>query len=648
MDRNQGHTDGVPPGLSDMEARYRLLTEQLPAITYAVDLHPRPRTAFVSPQILEITGYAQQEWLENPLLWLSSIHPEDRTLVHQSVEQSNRTGNGFDLTYRFQHRKGHWIWIRNISRYLRAPDHSLVAVHGVMFDISTEVELSINLREADELNRLLFEQSPVGTFSYNDDLVITRCNPAFASILALGTDHLVGYNLHDLRDPRILACIENPLHGLPGTFNGDYVPPGSPLADPLHLRIHTSPLVDPRGQATGAIGIIEDLSRQRQVEEEQIKTQKLESLGLLAGGIAHDFNNILTAILGNLSMIREFFPHPDPGATALITEAEQASIRARDLTQQLLTFARGGTPIKRTHHLSEILKDVASLALRGSRCRYEFTGLSPEPLVHVDAGQVGQALQNLIINADEAMPEGGIIQLILPRARLNASTTLNLPSGDYLCLEVRDQGSGIGPDVSTRIFEPYYSTKNRGSGLGLTTTHAILRKHGGDITVSSPPGRGASFFIYLPVATDAWAELAEEPPRPNPNPKGQSQRILVMDDEPAVAKLARHLLEHNHYRVDCVSDGADAIIAYQNAINQADPYQLVILDLTVPGGMGGQETFQRLRVIDPAVRAIVSSGYSTGDIMAHYQEHGYIATVPKPYSAKDLLQTVARHIPHPP
>jgi CheY-like chemotaxis protein len=363
----------------------------------------------------------------------------------------------------------------------------------------------------------------------------------------------------------------------------------------------------------------------------------------LAGGIAHDFNNLLAGIMGNISLAKTLIasperPSPDK-AMARLTEAEKACQRATGLTQQLLTFATGGAPVRQTMAIAELLRESTIFALRGSKVRPDFTLPAGLWSVDVDSGQMHQVIHNVIRNAVQAMPEGGVVQVQAENLVLNTSQLPFLQQIDYVQIAIRDHGAGITPDVLPNIFDPYFTTKTGGSGLGLATAYAIVTKHDGHITVDSRVGVGTTCHIYLPAS--------KRPTQPEPIPIDEpfvgSGTMLVMDDEEAIRDLLDAMLTDMGYEVVCVADGVQALAAYQQAKAAGRAFVGVILDITIPGGMGGLETITQLRTLDPQVKAIISSGYANDPVMANFQVYGFSGMVTKPYTVhklRDVLQRV--------
>ncbi|MCK4274041.1 MAG: PAS domain S-box protein [Dehalococcoidales bacterium] len=374
----------------------------------------------------------------------------------------------------------------------------------------------------------------------------------------------------------------------------------------------------------------------RFLEQERLRSAKLESISTLAGGIAHDFNNLLTGIMGNIGLARTYAGLPKK-ASVTLDEAEKAAVRAKDLTQQLLTFARGGKPVKKTVNINELVKESATFAMRGSAARLELS--LPDDLwpVEIDEGQINQVIHNLVINADEAMPAGGTLKISGTNSVLKEVSALPLPKGRYVRIDIQDTGVGIYKEHLQRLFEPYFTTKKKGSGLGLPTAYSIIKNHGGYITAESTQNKGSTFYIYLPASSKP-ARTKKEPKPGSPTQAGG--RILVMDDEEVIRKMLNNMLSLAGYKAELTSDGDEALEKYSRALESGDPFDAVIMDLTIPGGMGGKEAIKKLLEIDPGASVVVSSGYATDPIMSEYKKYGFSAVIAKPYSVKQLEETL--------
>jgi len=399
------------------------------------------------------------------------------------------------------------------------------------------------------------------------------------------------------------------------------------------------PMLDDKGNLVGYRGVDRDITERKRMEKEVMKAQRLESLGLLAGGIAHDFNNILTAILGNISLVK-MYAKPKEEVFEILTEAEKASLRAKDLTLQLLTFSRGGEPIKKTTSIPELLKDAVQLALTGSNVRCKFS-IDPDLwLVAVDEGQFNQVINNLIINASQAMPEGGTVKVKAENIIARKEQVLPLQKGKYIKISIKDQGVGIPKEHLPRIFDPYFTTKQKGSGLGLATAYSIIQKHNGYIDVESELGVGTTSYIYLPISEKQITIGGRETKELI---KGEG-KILLMDDEDIVLKIGGRLLKYLGYDVEFAKDGVEAIALYKKAKESEQPFDAVILDLIVPGAMGGKEAIKKVIKVDSDVKAIVSSGYSNNPIMADYRKFGFSGVITKPYKIEELSKVLHKVI----
>ncbi|WP_051822804.1 cache domain-containing protein [Desulfonatronum thiodismutans] len=414
------------------------------------------------------------------------------------------------------------------------------------------------------------------------------------------------------------------------------------LGDTGHLvsrdgkqRIITSnaaPIRDRESRVIGVVLAFRDETEKQRLQDEALKAEKLESLGVLAGGIAHDFNNTLTAILGNITSARLSLAEPDK-AERKLREAENATYRGKGLTQQMLTFAKGGTPIRKILPLGELARESSEFALRGTnaKCVFEL----PDDLwpVHADPDQISRVIHNLALNAHHAMPQGGLVTVT--GANIDAP---KLPeaihdAGPFTRISVTDQGHGISPEHLTKIFDPYFTTKARGSGLGLASSYSIIKRHGGVITVESVPGQSTTFHVFLPAVPTASptprAAEKDDPDRPG-------GRILVMDDDVMILDISMDLMEHLGHTAVSVQDGEEAVARYKQAMLEGLPFDAVIMDLTIPGGMGGKEAVREILKLDPAAKIVASSGYSSDPVMANFQEYGFVDSIAKPYTIQEI------------
>lgn len=407
------------------------------------------------------------------------------------------------------------------------------------------------------------------------------------------------------------------------------------------ILAYSSPIIRDE-RLVGLRGIIIDLTERKKIEEELLKARKLKSVGILAGGIAHDFNNILTAILGNISLVKLDLT---PGSRQFdsLREAEEACLRARTLTQRLLTFSEGGHPIRRMMKIGKLVRETAEAALENSRTT---AGVEVEENIgslEIDPDQVAEAIRNLVKNADEAMGGEGRIEITVKKCRPAGRARLALPDGEYARIAVRDWGPGIPEEIGERIFDPYFTTRQMGRGLGLAVAYSIIKNHDGLLLLVPEPGPGAEFHVYLPLP-------AERAPREEAVPAKKTVpgiRILFMDDQDDVREVGVKLLEKLGYRTTAVGDGREAVEEYRNARTSGRPFAAVILDLTVPGGMGGVMAAARLKEIDPAARLIVSSGYSNDPVLADYRGYGFSGAIAKPYKLSKF-QDVLREVIEPP
>ncbi|KGM98092.1 histidine kinase [Clostridium novyi A str. 4552] len=379
------------------------------------------------------------------------------------------------------------------------------------------------------------------------------------------------------------------------------------------------------------ICIVRNLTQKKQTEEELLKMEKLNSISTLAGGVAHDFNNILTIILGNISLIKTNFDTENKLYEKLIN-IEKIIIQAKNLTKQLLSFSKCSNPVKKICYIGDLVKETTLLSLSGSNVCEKF--YIPENLwpAEVDISQINQVLSNLIINSCQAMPNGGVITVRCRNMVLKENEIIGLSKGKYVNISIKDQGHGITEENLLKVFDPYFTTKDTGMGLGLFSAYSIIKNHNGQISVKSRIGKGTIFQIYLPACDIMPIEIKA----PDPKIFHGKSRILIMDDEEDIRNVLKSMLNYLGHTVEVSKDGKEAIFLYKKSLENNNPFDIVIMDLTVPGGMGGEETIKHLLKIDSNVKAIVSSGYYSRGVISNYKEHGFKGVINKPYTIEEL------------
>jgi len=511
----------------------------------------------------------------------------------------------------------------------------VVGVLGVYEDITERKKVEQELRESEERLRLIFEASQFGIVLVSTEGKIVFGNKRLAEMFGCDLDEMLGTRYIDWLYP---IASDEAIEATDDMIAGRI---SSVAAERRYIRkdgsdfygfISSRRMVEPDGTLQSLVGCIADMTDQKAMEEELFKARKLESLGILAGGIAHDFNNLLTGIMGNVSLARAILPQ-DHKATQYLERAQHASERARELTQQLLTFSKGGAPVKQLTSLGSIIRDSATFALLGSNVRCTFDISDDLWPAEIDAGQISQVISNLVINADQAMPSGGLLVI-------RAENVLPLdtePTDKKIRITLKDNGVGISEENRQRIFDPYFTTKGSGSGLGLATVYSIVKNHDGELKVYSREHHGTTFAITLPAREGE----VSSPPQASEVEVDSYGRVLVMDDDAAIRELARNLLEFLGYEPTVCSDGREMLELYCSAADEGNPYSAVIMDLTVPGGMGGKEAVGRLLQLDPCAVAIASSGYSDDAIMSTHSEFGFAGVISKPYSIHNLKSSLA-------
>jgi two-component system cell cycle sensor histidine kinase/response regulator CckA len=507
------------------------------------------------------------------------------------------------------------------------------------YDITARKHADAALRESEDFVRTILNTVDEGFIVIDPDYTIITANRSFCDQVGMSCEEVMGRKCYEVTHKFDKPCFEQDeacapygvfRTGTPATYNHVHHQDDGGL---LYVETRAYPLKNEGSTVTSVIEVISDITEKHLLEEERLKAQKLESIGTLAGGIAHDFNNLLQGVFGNISLAKMTLEQKDR-SLALLGEAENALRQATNLTNQLLTFARGGKPKKQRISLLLAIENAVTFALSGSNTDYRLTHTDvPWPL-DADEGQIMQAFQNIVINAREAMSEGGSVAITIENLLLAPNEIVELPTGGrFLKVTVRDTGSGIPEHHLPRIFDPYFSTKERGSGLGLATVFSIIKNHGGTIRVQSEVDLGTTFTVYLPAAE---GEVSEPAVSSVAMEREKNGRVLLMEDDERMRKVATRMLERIGHKVTGAADGRTAIEQYLAAREAGIPFDIVILDLTVKGGMGGEETIRRLRELDPNVVAVVSSGYADNDVLANFRSYGFSATLNKPYMLDEL------------
>lgn len=489
-------------------------------------------------------------------------------------------------------------------------------------------------RENQKRFETLFEFAPEPIFLLALEGGIIDCNKAAEDLTGCSKDSLLKMGILDLmRTGTSTAAREVTLQQITAAVRPVEIP--CTKKDGGVFPVQVSSRVLDMGEERNILVIARDLTWHKKIEEEMLKAQKLESVGLLAGGIAHDFNNILAVIMGNIALARMRIGFGDSADERLDT-AEQACVRAKDLVHQLLTFSRGGAPVRETASIVDVIEESCRFALRGSNVCCEFEVAEELWPAEIDIGQISRVINNIVINARQAMSDGGTLTISVTNATVTESDEIPLLSGRYVKVTIRDRGRGIPKECLSKVFDPYFTTKPAGTGLGLASCYSIVKKHGGCISLESEVGVGTSCCIHLPASAGSPAEMD----RAEGRLLAGRGKILVMDDEDSIREMLEGMLTELNYEVRSVYDGSEAIRAYREAREMDRPFDVVIMDLTVPGGMGGREAIGRLLEIDPKVKAIVSSGYSNDPIMSEYRKHGFSGVVPKPYRILELSRII--------
>jgi PAS domain S-box-containing protein len=603
----------------------------------------------VNKRLCEMLGYEEDELVGKSTRMVYPTLEEFERIGSEKYGITNQTSTG-TIETRLMHKNGSILHIILSSTPLDLHDDS----KGITFsalDISDRKRAEDALRQSQEHLRTTLYSIGDAVITTDNHCRVTSMNPVAETLTGWAHDEAKGLPLRTIfpivsaidrtecENPATQAMEQEQIVGL-----ANHTVLIAKDGSEHHIADSAAPIRDLQGTITGAVLVFRDVTHEYRMRKELQKMDKLESLGNLAGGLAHDFNNILMAIYGNIELATSTLDTNHP-AREFLTNAGESMDRATRITNKLLTFSKGGSPIKQHLSLAALVQDTVGFDLSGSGVKPVFEIADDLLEIEADKGQLEQVVSNLTTNAKQAMKNEGTLLVSLANERVDAHHPSGLEAGIYVRIVFEDTGPGIAPEHIGSVFDPYFTTHQTGSGLGLATVYSIVSKHGGTISVESPADQGARFTLYLPAQDDSGT-FEHHPSRKMDDAATRSskhhKRILIMDDEPMIQEVLTALLQSLKYDVAITGDGKQAVEVYQQALKSDAPFDAVILDLTIPGGMGGAKTIQKLLKIDPAVRGIVSSGYADDPIIANYRDYGFKGVAIKPYSLQELRDTVEK------
>ncbi len=630
--------------LRQREIRFHALAENAPDIIARFD--DGCRYIYVNNLIKRKLGILATECIGRKNTEIG-VPDEIGAVWDRTVRNVLTTGHESSATLRYEN-KTKEICFFHTMMVPEFDEHGKVAtVLSITRDITNQRRVEETLRESETKYRTLVENANEAICVTQGDSIIF-CNSAMCRLTGFEMDRLISMRMSKVIHTEDLAAfkewqtLSSVERGKSPAFRFDRAAGGFSWVELSAVGIEWE------NQKDSWLYFISDITERKIVDEEKQRLAKLDTIKIMASGIAHDFNNILTAIIGNIGLLKNYIPDTKE-AISILTEAENASMRAKGLSRQLLTFARGSDYNKTTVALPNLLREITSLPLRGSNVSVSYSFADDLRCIEADEEQLSQVITNLTINAVQAMPDGGRFEVRaenVPDEHLPAKMKKRKDTGGlFVRLSFVDSGIGIPPENLKRIFDPFFTTKHSGNGLGLASTVSIVEAHNGYIDVASEVGVGTTFSIYLPSTGSSVAKpvLTE----PSLNFDMSRVRVLVMDDEAPIRDITCRLLQHIGVMEGvAVADGAAALSLYQNAMLKKEPFSAVILDLTVIGGKGGIETLGQLKEMDPGVRAILSSGYASANTIEEYQKLGFCGFIDKPYTLTQLKEILAKVIGH--
>jgi PAS domain S-box-containing protein len=626
--------------LADSQKQLEEIAAHIPGAIFQLVKTPdgRLRISYISHGSERLFQMPPSFFLETTDHFLPMVHPEDVAIVSAAIDQSADGLTPLTVEFRALLPDRSTNWIQGAA--IPSSSGGRIVWNGMLSDISYLKTTEKALFESEMRFRAMVNKAPVMMHSTDEAGKLIRVSDHWLETMGYRREEVIGRKSTSFltqESQRFVEGVSYPKFLRLGWCKN--VPLRFVKKDGQSIDVLLSAIIDrsASNHSFETLAVLVDITDRIQLEAELLKTRKLESIGVLAGGIAHDYNNLLAVIMGNLSLVRATLPMDDDNASALL-EIEKATIKARDLTRKLITFSRGGEPIKHPVNLKALVINTVELTISGTNAKHQIDIPDDLPPSLIDSDQIAQAIQSVVTNATEAMPKGGVVKVTASRQHLDVQNAYGLAPGNYITITVEDQGSGISEDHIDKVFDPYFSTKEQGArkgmGLGLAIAHSIVRKHRGQINVRSQKGHGTTVELLLPADTNRLEKPS--PAAPSEPALVSQRRIMVMDDEAMIRDLAVRMLERLGYDACSTADGQEAIDVYAKGVETGTKFDAVILDLTVRGGIGGEDAIKTLKAIDPDVKAVVSSGHTDDPIISNYRDFGFCGVIRKPYTMADM------------
>ncbi len=621
--------------LKESEARLRKSQELSKAGNWEVDVIKGHYIA--SDEAYRIYGYTALGAVTSFEEVSRAIHPEDKERVETDFRNFIIDGTPYDTTFRIiRFNDGNIRYIRSMAERVTDNEGRAVKVVGVIQDITELVRKDLEIRTEHEKMKITLASMASAVIVTDSELRVELMNPVAEKLTGWTQAEAMGKSLNTvyrIMDPETREIISFPASGdgntqIPKKNSSGLIVDKN--GEEHMVLCNQAPIQWKNSGFLGLVLVFRDITEHLKMEKELQKTERLESLGVLAGGIAHDFNNQITGITGNISLIKAMLKD-SPKVNSLLDEAEKAGNTCKALARQLLTFASGGAPVTESLNLEELIRDSVSFNLRGKPVEAKIEISAPLWNVKADPGQLRQIMSNLLINAVQAMPDGGTVRVFAENVQ--PGNTPEGTGGDrFIRVSVSDTGPGIPREIQAKVFDPFFTTKGEGSGLGLSTVHSIVKRHGGQLTLESSPGNGTTFTLFLPAAEESEPEALP----PFSGSPIQPVNVLLMDDEEIIRDVAEEIFRFLGHSITVTTNGEAALEAYRNAMENGPAFDLVLLDITIPGGMGGKEAIVHLLELDPKVKAVVTSGYANDPIIANFSEYGFCGMLEKPFKIEDI------------